>query len=75
MKVSASLDHHWDGNAPQALHTALSGQNFDLADLNWKCILAQEAGITVSTLPQTQQDLTPSLSLELAPSPPEKTAV
>ena len=47
---------------------------FDLRHLAWTTVLVQEADILASTLPQTQDGLTRSLSQEWAPSQPEAAA-
>ena len=55
-------------------HQAVAGQDFDLRHRAWTTVLVQEADILASTLPETQQSLTLSLSREWAPSNPEAAA-
>jgi len=55
-------------------HQAVAQRPFDLRDLAWATVLVQEADILASTLPETQESLTHSLSREWAPSNPEAAA-
>ncbi len=58
----------------KSAHQAAAQVPFDLADLHWMTVLAQEADILASTLPKTQQSLTQALSREWVPSNPEAAA-
>jgi hypothetical protein len=55
-------------------HQAVAQRPFDLRDIAWTTVLVQEADILASTLPETQESLTLSLSREWAPSNPEAAA-
>lgn len=63
-----------DPKGVKSLHEAMAGRDFDLQELDWKCVLAQEADIMASTLPRTQEALTQALSIEWADSQPEEAA-
>lgn len=55
-------------------HRAVADLPFNLCELAWMTVLVQEADILASTMPQTQQSLTESLSREWAPSNPQAAA-
>lgn len=63
-----------DPSSVKPTHQAISGRPFSLEDRDWMCILAQEADIMASTLPNTQQSLTQSLSNEWQHTNPEAAA-
>jgi hypothetical protein len=55
----------------KAFHLAVRSQAFDLRQRDCMAVLVQEADILASTLPQTQQGLTQSLSREWTPTQPK----
>lgn len=63
-----------DPTAVKPAHQAIVGRAFELGDPDWMSILAQEADILASTLPQTQQALTEALASEWQHSNPEAAA-
>lgn len=55
-------------------HASARQKPFDLRDRTWMTVLVQEADILASTLPETQQSLTQSLSTEWQPTNPQAAA-
>jgi hypothetical protein len=60
-----------DPTRVKAFHLAVRSQAFDLRQRDCLAVLVQEADILASTLPQTQQGLTQSLSREWTPTQPK----
>jgi hypothetical protein len=60
-----------DPSRVKLFHSAVRSQPFNLNECDCLAVLAQEADILASTLPQTQQALTQALSREWAPTQPQ----
>lgn len=63
-----------DPTCVKSSHRAVSDLPFNLCELAWLTVLVQEADILASTMPNTQQLLTESLSREWAPLNPQAAA-